>query len=94
MLEISYGPLEDMKEQCKLENQLRFRYCQEPSFAMTICQLDISPIVIKLSQFSHIPSKYHYQVAKAVFIYLYYTTKYDGVYYWQPAPACKEDLPN
>ncbi len=60
-------------------------------FAMTICRLDISPAVIKLSQYLEAPTKCHYQAAKAIFTYLY-ATKHDGIYYWRPAP--REDLPN
>jgi hypothetical protein len=60
-------------------------------FAMTICRLDISPAVIKLSQYSEAPAKCHYQAARAIFAYLY-ATKHDGIYYWRPAP--RDELPN
>jgi hypothetical protein len=60
-------------------------------FAMTICQLDISPAVIKLSQYSQSPAKCHYQAVKAVFVYLCATAN-DGIYYWRSAP--REELPD
>jgi hypothetical protein len=71
-----------------------FSYCQaigELIFAMTICQLDISPAVIKLSQYSQAPGKYHYQAVKAIFVYLCATAN-DGIYYWRPVP--REELPD
>jgi hypothetical protein len=91
-LELSYGP-DNVKEQQELETQMGFSYCQaigELIFAMTICHLDISPAIIKLSQYLEAPAKCHYQATKAVFIYLY-ATKNDGIYYWRPLPP--EDLP-
>jgi hypothetical protein len=96
-LELSYGP-DDIKEQRELETQMGFSYRQaigELIFAMTICRLDISPAVIKLSQYSHAPAKCHYQAAKAVFVYLH-ATKADGIYYWRPSARLdlpQEDLP-
>jgi hypothetical protein len=92
-LKLSYGP-EDVKEERELETQMGFSYCQaigELIFAMTICQLDISPAVIKLSQYSQAPGKYHYQAVKAIFVYLCATAN-DGIYYWRPAP--REELPD
>jgi hypothetical protein len=71
-LELSYGP-EDVKAQQELETQMQFSYHQaigELIFTMTICRLDISPAVIKLSQYSEAPAKCHYQAAKAIFTYL------------------------
>jgi hypothetical protein len=96
-LELSYGP-DDIKEQRELETQMGFSYRQaigELIFAMTICRLDISPAVIKLSQYSHAPAKCHYQAAKAVFVYLH-ATKADWIYYWRPSARLdlpQEDLP-
>jgi hypothetical protein len=52
-LELSYGP-DDVKEERELKIQMGFSYRQaigEHIFAMTICRLDISPAVIKLSQY-------------------------------------------
>jgi hypothetical protein len=60
-LELFYGP-KDVKEQQELETQMEFSYRQaigELIFAMTICRLDISPAVIKLSQYSEAPTKCH-----------------------------------
>jgi hypothetical protein len=91
-LELSYGS-EDLREARELETQMGFIYRQaigELIFAMTICRLDISPAVIKLSQYSQAPAKCHYQAVKAVFIFLG-ATAYDGIYYWRPAPC--DDLP-
>jgi hypothetical protein len=90
-LELTYGP-DDVKEQQELETQVAFSYCQaigELIFAMTICRLDISPAIIKLSQYLEAPAKCHYQATKAVFIYLY-ATKNDLIYYWRPSP--RDDL--
>jgi hypothetical protein len=90
-LELSYGP-EDVKEQQELETQMGCSYRQaigELIFAMTICRLDISPAIIKLSQYLEAPAKCHYQAAKAIFTYQY-ATKHDGIYYWRP--AAREDL--
>jgi hypothetical protein len=56
---------------------------------MSICQLDISTAVIKLSQYSQEPAKGHYQAVKAVFVYLCAT---DRTYYWRP--ASREELPD
>jgi hypothetical protein len=93
-LKLSYGP-EDVKEQQELETQMGFSYRQaigELIFAMTICRLDISPAVIKLSQYSEAPARCHYQAAKAIFTYNLYATKHDGIYYWRPPP--RNELPN
>jgi hypothetical protein len=90
-LELSCGP-DDIKEQQELERQMGFSYRQaigELIFAMTICHLDISPAVIKVSQYSHAPAKCHYQAAKAVFVYLY-ATKANGIYW---GPSARLDLP-
>jgi hypothetical protein len=92
-LELSYVP-DDVKEERELETQLGFSYCQaieELIFAMTICRLDISPAVIKLSHYSQSPANCHYQAVKAVFVYLCATAN-DGIYSWQPAP--REELPD
>jgi hypothetical protein len=82
-LELSYGP-DDVKEERELETQMGFSYRQAIGkliFTMTICRLDISPAVIKLSQYSQAPAKCHYQAVKAVFVYLCATAN-DGIYYW------------
>ena len=92
-LKLSYGP-DDVKEQQELETQMGFSYRQaigELIFAMAICRLDISPAIIKLSQYSEAPAKCHYQATKAVFTYLY-ATKNDGIYYWRP--TLRDDLPD
>jgi hypothetical protein len=71
-LELSYGP-DNIKEQRELETQMGFSYRQaigELIFPMTICRLNTSPAVIKLSQYSHTPAKCHYQAVRAVFAYL------------------------
>lgn len=86
-LEAAIGP-EDATEAQDLETQMGFSYRQaigELIYAMTICRIDISSAVIKLSQYSDNPSKCHYQAVRAVFIYLN-ATKSDGIYYWRPRP--------
>jgi hypothetical protein len=50
---LSNGPT-DLKEQTELEPQMGFKYRQvirEAIFAMTLCQIDIAPAKIKLSQY-------------------------------------------
>jgi hypothetical protein len=37
---------------------------------MTLCQINIAPAIIKLSQYSTGPAKCHYQAAKALMLYL------------------------
>jgi hypothetical protein len=91
-LELSYGP-KDIKEQRELKTQMGFIYPQamgELIFAMSICRLDISPAVIKLSQYFHAPAKCHYQARRAAFAYLN-ATKDNWIYYWRPSPRL--DLP-
>jgi hypothetical protein len=96
-LGLSYGP-NNIKEQQELETQMGFIYRQaigELIFAMTICRLDISPAVIKVSQYSHAPAKCHHQATRAVFSYLY-AAKANGIYYWRPSPRLdllQTDLP-
>jgi Reverse transcriptase (RNA-dependent DNA polymerase) len=92
-LETNEGP-EDVRAQQDLERQMGFNYRQvigEAIFAMTLCRIDIAPAVIKLSQYSSRPHKYHYQAAKALMVYLY-ATRNDGLYYWRPEP--NEALPD
>ena len=50
-------------------------------FAMTICRIDISAAIIKLSQYAANRAKSHYQAVRAIFTYLNHT-KLDGIYYW------------
>ena len=93
ILQLAEGP-ESLKEQQLLEEAMGFSYRQgigELIFALTICRIDISIAVITLSQYSERPAKEHYQVVKAVFIYLWHT-KTDGLYYWRPEP--REELPD
>lgn len=92
-LETSQGP-QTPKERQELEKQMGFSYRQaigELIFAMTICRLDISAAVIKLSQYSENPAKCHYQAVRNIFGYLR-ATKADGIYYWRPEP--RDDLPD
>ena len=52
---------------------MNFNYQQaigELIFAMTVCWADISPAVIKLSQYISNPARCHYQAVKHVFAYL------------------------
>jgi hypothetical protein len=71
-----------------------FNYRQvigETIFAMTLCQLDIAPAIIKLSQYSTNPAQCDYQAAKALMVYLN-TTGEDSIFYWRPEP--NDDLPD
>jgi hypothetical protein len=91
-LEETEGP-DDPREQQLLEETMGFKYRQligEMIFAMTTCRLDISPAIIKLSQYSSAPAKCHYQALKKVFEYLY-ATRDEGIHYWRPVP--RADLP-
>jgi Reverse transcriptase (RNA-dependent DNA polymerase) len=91
-IETSKGP-DNPKEQRTLEREMNFNYRQaigELIFAMTVCRIDISQAVIKLSQYSSQPAKVHYQAVKQIFAYLN-ATKNDGIYYWRTEP--RNDLP-
>jgi hypothetical protein len=72
-LELTDRPT-DLKEHTELEKQMGFKYCQvigEAIFAMTLCQIDIAPAKVMLSQYSTQPAKCHYQALKALMrIYL------------------------
>lgn len=86
-LETTEGPT-DPTEQKALEDSMGFSYRQaigELIFALTICRLDISAAVIKLSQYSEAPARCHYQAVRHVFAYLH-ATKTEGIYYWRPEP--------
>jgi hypothetical protein len=53
-LELTEGPTDDKLKKA-LEQEMVFSYRQvigEAIFAMTICRIDISPAIIKLSQYS------------------------------------------
>ena len=61
-------------------------------YALTICQVNISPALNTLSQHSEAPATIHYDAVKQVFLYLYlYATKHHGLTYWRSKPT--EDLP-
>ena len=65
-LELTEGPT-DEHEKKTLEKEMGFSYRQvigEAIFAMTICRIDISPAIIKLSQYSEKPAKCHFQALK------------------------------
>ena len=92
-LELAEGPT-DEKEKQALEQNMGFSYRQaigEAIFAMTICRIDISPAIIKLSQYSEKPAKCHYQALKNLFAFLN-VTKGEGLYYWRQ--EARMDLPN
>jgi hypothetical protein len=92
-LELTHGPT-DLRTQKALEREMGFKYRQvigEAIFAMTLCRIDITNAIIKLSQYNENPAKCHYQAAKALLIYLW-ATKDDGIYYWREEPH--EELPD
>ena len=92
-LETTPGPT-DAQERHNLEHTMGFNYRQaigELIFALTICRIDISAAVIKLSQYSENPAKIHYQAVRHVFAYLN-ATRDHGIHYWRPAP--RMDLPD
>jgi hypothetical protein len=92
-LELTEGPTNE-KEKQALKKEMGFSYRQaigEAIFAMTICRIDISPAIIKLSQYSEKPAKCHYQALKNLFAFLN-ATKSEGLYYWHQ-DACM-DLPD
>ena len=92
-LETTEGPTDEHARKA-LETEMGFSYRQaigEAIFAMTICRMDISPAIIKLSQYSEKPAKCHYIALKNLFAYLN-ATKTEGLYYWRPEP--RDDLPD
>jgi hypothetical protein len=75
-------------KQKALEKQMGFNYRQvigDAIIAMTLCQLDIAPAIIKLSQFATNPAQCYYQAAKVLMVYLN-ATRVDGIFYWCPEP--------
>jgi hypothetical protein len=92
-LELTEGPIEEHDKKT-LEKEMGFSYRQvigEAIFAMTICRIDISPAIIKLSQYSEKPAKCHYQALKNLFAFLN-ATKSEGLYYWRQ--EARMDLPD
>jgi hypothetical protein len=92
-LELTEGPT-DEHEKKALEKEMGFSYRQvigEAIFAMTICRIDISPSIIKLSQYSEKPAKCHFQALKNLFAFLN-ATKSEGLYYWRK--EARMDLPD
>jgi hypothetical protein len=86
-LELSKGPENPVEAQA-LETEMGFSYRQaigELIFAMTVGRIDISYPIIKLSQYSAMPSKAHYQAVKQIFVYLH-ATRDHGLTYWRPEP--------
>ena len=63
----------------------------EAIFAMTICCIDISPAIIKLSQYTENPAECHYIALKNLWAFLA-AAKSEGLYFWRPAP--RPDLPD
>ena len=67
-----------------LEKEMNFNYRQllgELIYAYTICQLDIAPSLILLSQHGKAPAKTHYEALKHVLLYLDATRRH-GITYW------------
>jgi hypothetical protein len=80
----TYRRSTDEKQKQALEQEMGFSYRQvigEAIFTMTICQIDISPAIIKLLQYLGNPAKCHYQALKNLFVFLN-ATKGERLYYW------------
>ena len=83
-LELTEGPTDEKPKQA-LEQEMGFSDRQaigEAIFPMMICQIDISPAIVKLSQYSEKPAKCHSQALKNLFAFLN-ATKGEGLYYWR-----------
>ena len=53
---------------------------------MVTCQADISHVTIKLSQYSTILTRIHFEATKDVMRYLKHTINNDGIHYWHKEP--------
>jgi len=78
----------------QLRNEMGFNYRKvigECLWPMVKCRPDISPHIIKLSQYVDNPARDHYKAAKDILNYLA-TTKSEGIYYWREHPV--DSLPD
>jgi hypothetical protein len=63
----------------------------ETLWPMIKCQPDISPHIIKLSQYLENPTLEHYKATRTIASYLAVTMD-EGIYYWSDTPV--NDLPD
>lgn len=81
-------PPNNEKEKDQLKRDMGFNYRKvigESLWPMVKCRPDISPHIIKLSQFVDNPAKEHYDAARLLVKYLA-ATKSEGIYYWRESP--------
>jgi deoxyuridine 5'-triphosphate nucleotidohydrolase len=96
-------PVPTAQEIKQLESEFGFGYRQaigELIYALVTCRPDISFPVIKLSQYSTRPSRFHFEAIKNIYRYLN-ATKDEGIHFWRneqrmdlpddPIPHCKND---
>ena len=76
-------------DQEQLRKEMGFNYRKvigECLWPMVKCRPDISPHIIKLSQFVDNPAKEHYNAARQLMSYLAVTPS-EGIYYWRDLPV-------
>jgi hypothetical protein len=81
----------DAKAQASLATEMQLSYhagVGELIWAMTTCCPDLAFAHVKLSQSNSCPHKIHYHGLKSALKYLY-STKEDGIYFWQSSPRMK-----
>jgi len=87
-IETTTPPITD-DEKIQLESKMGFKYCQVIGEVIYPCFKacpEISPAVIKLSQYKDNPAKEHYAALLAVIKYLAATID-EGISYWYQAPV-------
>ena len=73
--------LQEKKGSIDLKEQVNYRQAiGELIYLYTICRVDISIVIITLSQHVQQPAETHYNAAKHLFIYLNSTRDYGLVY--------------
>lgn len=78
----------DKKVQANLEKEYKFGNCSgigEIIYAMVTARPDVSPYVVRCSQYSACPAAPHYNAVQHIIKYLY-LTRSDGIYYWRAKP--------
>ena len=87
-LETAIPPM-NATEQEQLKKEMGFNYRKvigECLWPMVKCRPDISPHIIKLSQFVDNPARQHYKAARQLMDYLA-ATPTEGIYYWRDFPV-------
>ena len=82
-------PPNNATEQEQLKKEMGFNYRKvvgEALWPMVKCRPDISPHIIKLSQFVDNPAREHYNAARQLMNYLAVTPS-EGIYYWRDSPV-------